>query len=78
MSGYNLTNDSICREYIFGHAWLGDQAMARSKKYKLIQKRNNRAKPSGTPPNKKYSNTSFIFSKRITKLEYNYIKIFRT
>jgi len=40
MSGYNLSNDSICREYIFGHAWLGDQAMARSKRYKLIRKRN--------------------------------------
>jgi len=39
MSGYNLSNDSNSREYIFGHAWLGSQAMARSKRYKLIAKR---------------------------------------
>ncbi len=40
MSGQNLTDNSFSREYIFAHAWFGDQAMARSKKYKLIQKRN--------------------------------------
>jgi arylsulfatase A-like enzyme len=39
MSGHDLTDNSFNREYIYAHAWFGDQAMARSKKYKLILKR---------------------------------------
>ena len=40
MSGHDLTDNSFNREYIYAHAWFGDQAMARSKKYKFILKRN--------------------------------------
>lgn len=39
MSGQNLVDRSIKREYIFAHGWLGAQAMARSDRYKLILKR---------------------------------------
>jgi arylsulfatase A-like enzyme len=40
MSGYDLRDDSFDREYLFGHAWFGNQAMARSKRYKLVHDRN--------------------------------------
>ena len=43
MSGHNLTDDSFDREYVFAHASFGNQAMARSKQYKLIQKRNGKS-----------------------------------
>lgn len=39
MSGHNLSDSTFNREYVFAHGWLGNQAMARSKQYKLIQKR---------------------------------------
>jgi len=39
MSGHNLNDNSLNKEFIFAHAWLSDQAMARSKRYKLILKR---------------------------------------
>ncbi len=43
MSGQDLMDNSHSREYVFAHNWLGAQAMARSKKYKLIQNRNGKS-----------------------------------
>lgn len=43
MSGNNLTNSSLNREFIHAHGWLGSQSMSRSKKFKLIQKRNGQS-----------------------------------
>ncbi len=43
MSGHNLTDDSFDREYVFAHASFGNQAIPRSKQYKLIQKRNGKS-----------------------------------
>jgi arylsulfatase len=40
MSGHELTDNSFNREYIYAHGWYGNQAMARSKQYKLIVNRN--------------------------------------
>lgn len=40
MSGVDLRGDHIDRDYIFGHAWLASQTMARSKQYKLILNKN--------------------------------------
>jgi arylsulfatase A-like enzyme len=43
MTGHDLTEASISREYVFAHNWLGAQAMARSKNYKLIQNRKGKS-----------------------------------
>ncbi|MCP3928029.1 MAG: sulfatase-like hydrolase/transferase [Bacteroidetes bacterium] len=43
MSGHSLNDNSFDREYVFAHNWLGAQAMARSKQYKLIQKREGKS-----------------------------------
>lgn len=40
MSGLNLKDTSVQRPYVFAHAWLGSQAMARSERYKLILNKN--------------------------------------
>lgn len=40
MSGVNLRDTSVQRRYVFAHAWLGSQAMARSDRYKLILNKN--------------------------------------
>ena len=40
MSGANLNDNSFSRDYVYAHDWLGSQAMARSKQYKLIVKGN--------------------------------------
>lgn len=40
MSGLNLRDTSVQRTYVFAHAWLGSQAMARSERYKLILNKN--------------------------------------
>jgi arylsulfatase A-like enzyme len=43
MSGRDLTDNSFSREYVFAEGWLGSQAMARSKYFKLIRKRNGKS-----------------------------------
>lgn len=43
MTGHDLTEASISREYVFAHNWLGAQAMIRSKQYKLIQNRKGKS-----------------------------------
>ena len=43
MSGHNLTDRSFSREYIFADGWLGNQAVARSKKFKLIRRSNGKS-----------------------------------
>ena len=43
MSGHPLTDSLFSREYVYADGWLGDQAMARSKQYKLIRKRNGKS-----------------------------------
>lgn len=43
MSGYNLTNNVLDREFIHAHGWLGSQSMSRSKKFKLIKKKNGKS-----------------------------------
>ena len=43
MSGYDLTDSSFSRKYVCADGWLGSQAMARSKKFKLIRKRNGKS-----------------------------------
>ena len=40
MTGNNLTDSSFSREYVFADGWLGNQAMARSTKFKLIRRSN--------------------------------------
>ncbi len=43
MTGHDLTDNTFNREYVFAHNWLGKQAMARSKKYKLIRNREGKS-----------------------------------
>ena len=43
MSGRNLTDSSFNREYVCAEGWMGNQTMARSKKFKLIRKRDGKS-----------------------------------
>lgn len=43
MSGHDLADDSFSREYVFAHANMGGQTMARSRQYKLILNRNGQS-----------------------------------